>query len=428
MASVNVYKGKRGTTYQLTIYKGYITDKNGKLKQNKETITYRLEQMGISSISERGYPRSDHAILRDVQLYADNLEKKLIGANYTKGDKLKFSDFYENTWKPWAENHFSASTFYSYTTHIESIFLPEIGALKIGKITPERLSSLYQKMAKGGRIDGQNKGYSKSSIATFHKQLRSVLTLAKKFKLIVENPCEDVEFPKIEEIEKLKFFTQEQTEIFLSLIESPSLFHILFRIALFSGSRVDELCALTWNDVDFDTCTLKIHKAVSYAKKMGGPYIKEPKTRTSYREVVIPPNEINLLKKLKQKQIKSIKRNQNTWQGKKKKSEWNENYIFCQTNGSLMWRGAPNRALKNIITEYNKHAPENKKLPLITIHGLRHTSATLLIAANMDVKTISSRLGHKNIQTTLNIYAHPLRKRDEEASEILENMFKKEQE
>lgn len=451
MASVKKREGKRGTKYRLTLFKGYMDG-----KQIKETVTYSLEEMGINALSDKGNPRAESTIMKEVQLYADNLEKRLNGANYTKGDKIKFCDFYEQTWKPWAENHFSASSFYCYTMHIEEIFLPEIGTLKIGKITPERLSAIYLKLAKGGRIDGKDKGYSKGSIVTFHKHLQSVMSLAKKYKLIEENPCLSVEFPKTDEVEKIKYLTQEQTEIFLyDVLENPSpcvvkafykdwgrtkttvydfcareltrlqynTYKTLYRVALFSGCRVGELCALTWNDIDFDTCTLYIRKAVAYAKSKGGAYIKEPKTTDSFREVVIPQSEIQLLKELRKEQIENIWKLGTAWEGVRDSKRLNDNLVFPQHNGKIMWRSAPNRTLHRLIKNYNEQAPKDKQLPQITIHCLRHTSATLLIAGDMDVKTISSRLGHKNIQTTLNIYAHPLKKRDEQASSVLDNML-----
>ena len=73
---------------------------------------------------------------------------------------------------------------------------------------------------------------------------------------------------------------------------------------------------------------------------------------------------------------------------------------------------------------FNKIVSEEKQLPVISVHGLRHTSATLLIANNVDVKTVSERLGHKQIGTTLNIYAHALKERDERASDILDTVLK----
>ena len=88
-----------------------------------------------------------------------------------------------------------------------------------------------------------------------------------------------------------------------------------------------------------------------------------------------------------------------------------------------MWKSAPNRILHRLINNYNATVDEDRRLPYITMHCLRHTHATLLIANDMDIKTVSSRLGHKRIQTTLDIYAHPLREKDEQASKVLENLL-----
>ncbi|CVI65682.1 site-specific tyrosine recombinase XerC [Clostridiales bacterium CHKCI001] len=83
----------------------------------------------------------------------------------------------------------------------------------------------------------------------------------------------------------------------------------------------------------------------------------------------------------------------------------------------------PYHTFKKIIKNYNKTVTESKKLPDIPLHGLRHTSATLLISQNIDVRTISSRLGHAQTSTTMNIYAHSLKKMDEVAADTLENLF-----
>ena len=79
-----------------------------------------------------------------------------------------------------------------------------------------------------------------------------------------------------------------------------------------------------------------------------------------------------------------------------------------------------------ILKKYNNVVKnECDKLPDITLHDLRHTSATLLIANHVDIKTISERLGHANTSTTMNIYAHALKELDEKAADTLEDIFKK---
>ena len=84
----------------------------------------------------------------------------------------------------------------------------------------------------------------------------------------------------------------------------------------------------------------------------------------------------------------------------------------------------PRKSLQRIIERYND--THEDKLPLITFHGLRHTSATLLITqSDIDIKTVSARLGHAKVSTTLDIYTHALKERDEKAGEALANILKR---
>ena len=99
-----------------------------------------------------------------------------------------------------------------------------------------------------------------------------------------------------------------------------------------------------------------------------------------------------------------------------------DNYIFIQNDGQRIDLSTPNKIVKKVIRIYN--AEHEDKLPDITLHGLRHTSATLLISQNVDVKTVSRRLGHAETSTTMNIYAHALEKRDTVASDSLGALFK----
>ena len=84
----------------------------------------------------------------------------------------------------------------------------------------------------------------------------------------------------------------------------------------------------------------------------------------------------------------------------------------------------PYAAFQDIIARYNTDRPEDEQLPAIPFHGLRHTSATLLIAGQQDLRTVSSRLGHAQASTTMNIYAHAIKENDRKAADALENMLK----
>ncbi len=459
MARVKEYKGKNKTTYQITIYKGYKTDRNGKQKQVKETKTYTLEEMGIKAYSQLGNPRTEKKILEDVQRYADNLESDDDGIPLMKGEKTSFSKFYRETWIPYAETHFESSTYDPYKSHIESKFLPEIGECSLADITVEKLEKIYGRWSKGSRLDGKEGGYSKISIVTYNKILSSVLGLAKRYKQIKENPCKSVEMPKCTDEMKTKCLDEEQATIFLDMLENPSpcvvtafyknwgkskttvydfrarkvsdmqynTYKMLFRLGLFSGCRIGEMLALTWEDVRFEKeiemGVISINKALAYSKTKGA-YIKDPKTETSKREVYIPKSEYELLMKLKKEQQEHMLNLGSKWKGLRKLEELDKNWVFATYDGLNLNKSSANRVLSRLIKNYNYEADEKKKLPTITVHCLRHTHATLLINEKTDIKTVSARLGHKQIATTLNIYAHYLKESNIKACSVVEKVLK----
>ena len=108
-------------------------------------------------------------------------------------------------------------------------------------------------------------------------------------------------------------------------------------------------------------------------------------------------------------------------------SQWiGENHIFIQWNGKQMHPDTPYKTFKRIIKRYNETVKnESDKLPDIPLHGLRHTSATLLISQNVDVRTVSGRLGHAQTSTTMDIYSHALKEMDEKAADALDQLLNK---
>lgn len=91
----------------------------------------------------------------------------------------------------------------------------------------------------------------------------------------------------------------------------------------------------------------------------------------------------------------------------------------------MMNYSTPYQAMQDALERYNADKAEDQRLPVISFHGLRHTSATLLIAGKQDIKTVSQRLGHAQTSTTMNIYAHALKESDKRAASALETMLEK---
>ncbi|MBR4861175.1 MAG: site-specific integrase, partial [Firmicutes bacterium] len=278
------------------------------------------------------------------------------------------------------------------------------------------------------------KPYNPSSIRRIHNVISSSLTAAVQWQLIEDNPCRRVKPPKTKRSSDIKCFNLEEAQIFLQYITEPytvphggrgeygtvaadirteSLQLItLFNLALYGGFRRGELLALTWEDIDFHHRTITVNK--SLAKTKAGFLVKSTKNEASKRVVAVPAECITLLKRLNLQQKEQRMKFGSAWEGK--------NNVFSQTMGGYMDTNTPNHSFQRIIKRYNQ--THEDQLPLISFHGLRHTSATLLIAQNNDIKTVSARLGHADVSTTLNIYSHALKERDEKAADSLSILFK----
>ncbi|MCD7777984.1 MAG: site-specific integrase [Clostridiales bacterium] len=277
-----------------------------------------------------------------------------------------------------------------------------------------------------------------------------MLKTAVKWLILDSNPCEKVTLPKPNrEMSDIEYFTPEQANIFIQALGEPyTITHkahtriddtgkpytvkeytetrtlskqlqLFFILAMLTGMRRSELTALTWADIDFQKNMLNIDKA---AVSVEGKIInKVTKTKTSKRRVSLPDSIIPLIKEYRLEQMQLRSQLGNLWEG--------DNYIFIQWNGKQMHPDTATHAFRNIITRHNNsEAVKNNKaleLPLIPLHGLRHTNATFLIASNkINIKTVQNHLGHANATTTLNIYAHPLEELEKSCADTIEGYIK----
>ena len=427
MASIK----QRGDSYLITVSLG--RDVNG--KKIFETVTYKPD----ANLTPKRKQKA-------VEAFASSFEEQCKNGLTLDGRKITLQEFIDRWKAERAAQELQASTMEKYQAVIDDFILPHLGHLKLTEIKPHTINSFFVLLTKdGARRDGKPGGYARGTINKISNVLSSILRTAVEWEVIDRNPCDNVRVQAEATADKIKFFTPEQTAIFLDYIskpytiptkghtrtddtgkqytvgnyestkELPLQIKVLFTLAIYTGLRKGELLALSWDDVDFENNTVAVTKA---AAVVGGKQIvKVPKTRNSYRIVSIPKRMTTMLLKLKNEQTRYRLKVGSFWQG--------NNWIFTQTNGKMMCYSTPYSALQDILTHYNADKAEVGKLPMIPFHGLRHTSATLLIAGHEDAKTVSARLGHAETSTTLNIYAHSLLEADKTAAATIENMIAK---
>ena len=421
---------ERNGSYHIEVFLG--RDIYG--KKIRESITYTPDP-GLT-------PKKRQKAVED---FARDFEAKLKNGIAMDGRKITLKEFTDRWLEEYAAQKLEPGTVEKYRDELNKI-LPALGHMKLTELRPPNINSFLLSLSKdGARKDGKPGGYAKGSIAKTSAVLSSVLRTAVDWELIERNPMDKVRLQADPTAEKLKFFTPEQSTTFLEYIEQPytvktkghkriddtgkeytvgeyettkeipEQLRVLFNLAIFSGLRKGEILALQWSDIDFESDQIHVTKSVSVVN--GQPICKAPKTKNSIRSVTIPSFLTARLRALKVAQTRYRLSVGDYWQG--------DNWVFTQESGKMMNYSTPYQAMQDIITRYNADKEESEQLPHIPFHGLRHTSATLLIASKQDVRTVSSRLGHAQASTTMNIYAHALKETDRKAANALEEILVK---
>lgn len=408
MASIE----KRGeNSYRITVCTGY--DIQG--RQIRRKMTYVPKAKG------------SQAIKREVSRAALLFEEQVKSGNVVD-EKIKFFRFYEVWREEWAKDHLSLRTFQDYCRYIEKKALPVIGTMYMDKIT----STIMQNL-----INDLKKHYQPASVHKIICAIDSVFRYAYVKRIIIENPLKRCTMPSIKG-DSMNFFDADQAKRFLKAIQIPyrekrtrkgKIYYeygemqlqlqVYFFIAIYGGLRRGEIIALTWNDIDFKNHIIHISKATSVVrnaeKNRLEQIIKDPKTQSGVRSVMLPNGCFDMLSKWRRQEEQMFNTLGDLWQGDKRSFE--RNFVFIQEDGKQMSIWTPEQALKRFIKRYNAQClTKDNELPDIRLHDLRHTNATLLLGNGVDIETVARRLGHRKASTTLDIYGHALPEKDSGAS------------
>ncbi|MEI2426791.1 site-specific integrase, partial [Priestia megaterium] len=164
--------------------------------------------------------------------------------------------------------------------------------------------------------------------------------------------------------------------------------HTLFHLLIYTGARKGELLALKWEDINFENGFIRLTKTLFHNE---GEFIfQTSKTKESKRTISLDTKTLSLLKKWRVEQIQANLANMDTFS--------DNEIVFTRDEGSPMRLAYLNDKLSAVIKKHKLHR--------ITIHGLRHTHASLLFEAGASIKEVQERLGHSDIQMTMNIYTH----------------------
>ena len=241
----------------------------------------------------------------------------------------------------------------------------------------------------------------------YYSVINRIFKYATSLDIIKSNPFDKIIKPKNRPLKaKENHYTKQELTEFLTICKAncKPVEYTFFHLLAFSGLRSGEAIGLMWSDVDFENKRLSISRtAVVVNKKQT---VQDPKTKRSKRVITLDDETLNVLKLWKRQQIKEYFQAGKAYQH-------DSNYIFTNNRGAWLLTSTMKVKLKRFLCKHNE-------LKKITPHGFRHTHASLLFEAGLTAKIISDRLGHNNVQTTLDMYTHI---NDNQRVEVVEQLM-----
>lgn len=317
-------------------------------------------------------------------------------------DNIALSTWLEYWFDNYAKRTIKQSTAISYRGYINNHINPKIGDYKLSELNTDLLQRFFnQEYDEGSKKGG---GLSAKTIHNINLMLHKALSKAVDLELIRRNFSESVELPRLSQPEMRVLTLAEQKRLIKAIRNSDHIYAYGVLISLFTGMRIGEVIGLQWGDIDFEENKLHIRRTVSRlqcldsSEKKTELVIGTPKSRKSLR--IIPFNDAmkSMLLDYQKKYIS----------------------IYHLSSTAFFLSATGNKPIEpKSLQKYFYKLTVEAKITGATFHTLRHTFATRGIEKGIDPKTLSVLLGHSDVSTTLNRYAHVLDEQKRKAMDIL---------
>lgn len=392
--------------------------------------------------SKSGFRTKAEAEKEGIKAYNEYMNT---GHDFTPSD-MSYSDLLDY----WLEKHcyinLKYHTIEAYSSIIKNHIKPNIGHFLISQITRSTLQDFINKIY----ID---KSFSKNFLNNIKKVIKGSFTFAYENDFVKVNPSIGIKLPKydIPPDDPAHIFTNEEINMILNRFKNNHCVYYAFLTAYCTGLRIAEVFALTWNDIDFRNKTISVNKNILKKNQVGGTkkrhisgnsttvwYFGTCKTQTSYRTIPIGETLLNALKEYKKEQevhrlnygdtyMKYYKKNViNPYNNKPEIKIVNAyaeidvalpevDFVFVKNNG--VYEGTDSTKYPFKVIHYELGIP-------CRFHDFRDTHATKLIESGADIKAVSKRLGHRNIDITYNIYVRVTEKMENETANKFEEICK----
>lgn len=327
--------------------------------------------------SKRGFKTK-----KGAELAAAKVELEIANKTLIPDSSLTYQQVFDEWWAVHSKTIKKSSRYTvksKYTKHI----LPFFGLAPVKDITKKHCQQFIDELAEKIK-----------SVREYKMYANQVFEHAVTQEYLLKSPMDSVVIPKREEdflaeVEPTRnYWTKDEVKTFLQLSKrhmGPQ-DYILFYVLIYTGMRKGELLALAWKDIDFDKSSIFIHQTLFFQDKK--EILQRVKTYQS-RTIYIDEKTVKLLRKWRVQQRERLLEFGHSGAPEK---------VLTREDKRPLRLAYPNEKLESFVTLHKLHP--------ITVHGLRHTHASLLFEAGASIKEVQARLGHRDIKTTMNIYTH----------------------
>lgn len=318
--------------------------------------------------------------------------------------RLTLGEYLRERWLPTAERRIRPTTFDAYKRLLDRHVIPALGAVPLRERRADHLDSLYSRLLRSGHVSG-TRGLAPKSVRHVHIALHKALRDAERKGLVVRNVAAAADPPKggYHTSYEITAWTAEELRTFLNAMADHPLY-AAYMVAATTGMRRGEVLGLRWRDIDWTTRRLQVRQSlitVNYQL-----HFSLPKTKRSRRSIALDATTIAALQA-----HRAAQRQHETVIG----MTYEHDLVFIRLDG----RPVRPDCLSQVFDR------EVAKLPVrrIRLHDLRHTHATLGLAAGIAPKVISDRLGHATVAFTQDVYMHAIPQLEEDSADQIADLI-----
>jgi integrase len=341
---------------------------------------------------------SGYRTKRDADRALSDILHRLDQGNYVEPTRKTLSEFLDEWLKATRSTRW-ASTDDTYGRIVKSYLKPQIGSLPLRSITGATLNNLYADLLSTGRVHGKG-GLSPASVRYVHAVIRKALKDAVRWNLVTRNAADAADPPRIPRAQ-IKTWSAREVRRFLDHVKDDRLYaaHV---VACTTGMRRGEVLGLHWQDIDLEHGRVSVTRSLTVVDGYKTQFT-EPKTAHGRRMVALDDTTVGALRKHKQTQMLERALMGDAYE--------DSDLALCREDGTRLHPDA-------FADAFYRHA-KAAGLPRIRFHDLRHTHATLALAAGVHPKVVSERLGHASVTITLDTYSHAIPAMQETAAELV---------